>query len=209
MQLQIAQSEVAVESFVIRPMTWPVLRLFSRNPLIRTSDRLEAAVVTLAVAVAVIAAACAGLIGTIIHDTETQKFVQQAQTRHALVATAVADSKPEVSAGTTAATVHAQWQVNGINHTGVLGWDYAVKAGEPLSIWVDADGNRVDQPTPIERATADALLAVIVGWLIVVLAAAQVVSAVRAHAIRMRDAQWEKDIRCLVDEDGGRPNHSR
>jgi hypothetical protein len=28
--------------------------------------------------------------------------------------------------------------------------------------------------------------------------------AVRAHATGMRDAQWEQDIRCLVDNDGGR-----
>jgi hypothetical protein len=198
-----------MESFVIRPTTWPVLRLFSRNPLIRTSDRLEAAVVTLAVILIVIAAACAGILGTIIHDTETQKFLQQAQTRHALVATAVADSEPEVSAGTTASTVHARWQVNGINHADVLGWDYAVKAGEPLAIWVDADGKRVDRPTPVERAAVEALTAAVVGWLIVLLAAAQVVGAVRAHAVRMRDAEWERDIHCLVDEDGGRTNRSQ
>ena len=56
-----------MESFVIRPMTWPVLRLFSRNPLIRSCDRIETAVVTLAVSLVVIAAACAGVIGTMIH----------------------------------------------------------------------------------------------------------------------------------------------
>ena len=75
-----------MESYVIRPMTWPVLRLFSRNPLMRTSDRIEAAVVTLAGLLVVIAAACAGAIGTMIHDTETQKYLQQARTRHAVVA---------------------------------------------------------------------------------------------------------------------------
>jgi hypothetical protein len=86
-----------MESFVIRPTTWPVLRLFSRNPLIRTSDRIEAAVATLAALLVVVAAACAGVIGTMIHDAETQKFLQQAQTRHAVVATAIDDSKPAAS----------------------------------------------------------------------------------------------------------------
>jgi hypothetical protein len=62
-----------MESFVIRPTTWPVLRLVSRNPLIRTSDRVEAAVAALAVLLVVVAAACAGVAGTMIHDTETQK----------------------------------------------------------------------------------------------------------------------------------------
>ena len=82
-----------MQSFAIRPMTWPVLRLFSRNPLIRTSDRIETAVVTLAVLLVVIATACAGVVGTIIHDNQTQKYLQQAQTRHAVVATAVDDSE--------------------------------------------------------------------------------------------------------------------
>jgi hypothetical protein len=31
-----------MENFVIRPMTWPVLRFFSRSPLMRTTDRVEA-----------------------------------------------------------------------------------------------------------------------------------------------------------------------
>jgi hypothetical protein len=105
--------------------------------------------------------------------------------------------------------VYARWQLNGSSHADVLGWDYAVKVGEPLQIWVDTDGNRVERPTPIARAAADALTAAIVGWWIVVLAAVQVVCAVRAHANRMRDAQWERDIRYLVDDDGGRTNRSQ
>jgi hypothetical protein len=197
-----------MQSFVIRPMTWPVLRLFSRNPLIRSCDRIEIAVVTLAVSLVVIAAACAGVVGTIIHDTESQKFLQQAQTRHAVVATAIDDSKPAASSETTASTVHARWQLNGINHAGVLGWDYAVKADDSLQIWVDGDGRRVDRPTPVERAAADALSAAVVGWLIVVLAAAQVVYVVRAHVNRMRDAQWDREIRYLVNDDG-RTNRSQ
>jgi hypothetical protein len=198
-----------MESFAIRPMTWPVLRLFSRNPLIRTSDRIETAVVPLAVFLVVIAAACAGIVGTIIHDTEARNFLQQAQTRHAVVATAIDDSKPAVRSETTASTVYARWQLNGIDHANVLGWDYTVKAGEPLPIWVDADGNRVDQPTPIARAAMDALTVAVVGWSIVALAATQVVATVRAHMNRMRDAQWEREIRSLVEDDGGRTNSSQ
>jgi hypothetical protein len=198
-----------MQSFVIRPMTWPVLRLFSRNPLIRSCDRIETAVVTLAGLLVVIAAACAGVIGTMIHDTETQNYLEQARTRRAVVAKAVDDSKPAASPETTASTVHARWQVNGIDHADVLGWDYAVKAGEPLQIWFDNDGNRVDQPTPIARADMDALSVAIVGWLIVALAGARVVATVRTHVNRMRDAQWEREIRSLVEDNGGRTNSSQ
>ena len=190
-------------------MTWPVLRPFSRNPLNRTSDRIQAAIVTLALSVVVVAAPFAWGAGTKIRDAETHKYLQQAQARHALVARAIDDSKPSDSFGATPITVKARWQLNGTDHTQVLGWDYAVKAGDPLQIWVDANGNQVESPTPIERAAVEGVIAAFVGWWIVVLAAAQVVSALRAHLIRMRDAQWEREIRYLVDDDGGRTNRSQ
>jgi hypothetical protein len=105
--------------------------------------------------------------------------------------------------------VHAGWRVNGIDHADVITSQYAVKAVEPLQIWVDSDGNRVDQPTPTARADMDAWTAALVGWLIVAVAAAHVVAIVRAHVNRMRDAQWEREIRYLVDDDGGRTNRSQ
>jgi hypothetical protein len=97
-----------MQSFAIRPMTWPVLRLFSRNPLMRASNRVEAAVVTLAALLVVIAGACAGVIGMMVHGAETQNYLAQARTRHAVVARAVDDSKPAGSVETTASTVHAR-----------------------------------------------------------------------------------------------------
>jgi len=202
-----------MQSFVIRPMTWPVLRVFSRNPLIRASDRVEAAVGTLAVVLVVIATACAGVLGTIIHDNRAQKYLQQAQTRHAVVAMAVTDGEPAVSPETTAFTVPAQWRFNGIDHRDLLGWTDPVKVAEPLHIWVDDLGNRVEKPSAVERAAVDALSAAVVGWLIVIAATAQIVVVVRAHASRMRDAQWEREIRLLVeedvDEDDGHTNRSQ
>jgi hypothetical protein len=198
-----------MESFVIRPTTWPVLRLFSRNPLMRTSDRVEAAVTALAVLLVLVATACAGVFGTMIHDTEAQNYLEQARSRHVLVARAVDDSTPAASAGTIASTVHARWRVNGIDHADVIPSQYAVKAGEPLQVWVDADGNLVDQPTPVARADKDAWTAALVGWLIVAVAAGQLVAVVRDHVKRMRDAQWEREIRSLIEGDGGRTNSSQ
>jgi hypothetical protein len=197
-----------VDTFSIRPTTWPGLRFFSRNPLVRASDRIESAIIALALLLIVIATACAGVVGTAVYDAKAQTYREQAQTRHAVVAMAVTDGEPVVSPETTAFTVQARWRLNGVDHADLLGWNTSVKAGEQLPIWVDDLGNRVEKPSPVERAAVDALSAAAVGWLIVIAATAQVVVVVRAHASRMRDAQWERDIRCLVDEDGGRTNHS-
>jgi len=190
-------------------MTWPGLRLFSRNPLVRASDRIESAVSAFALLFVVIATACAGVLGTAVYDAKAQTYREQAKTRHAVVATAVADSEPAVSPETTAFTVQARWRLSGIDHSDLFGWKSSVKAGERLQIWADDHGDRVEQPSPVGRAAVDALTAAAVGWLIVVAAAAQIVFVVRAHAIRMRDAQWERAIHCLVDDDGGRTNRSQ
>ncbi|MGA9491353.1 MAG: hypothetical protein WBV80_14040 [Mycobacterium sp.] len=187
-------------------MTWPLLRLLSRSPLIRASDRIETAVGTLAVLFVVIATACAGVAGTMIHDIQAQKYLEQTQTRHAVVARAVDDSELSASSETTAFAVHARWRVNGVEHSELLGWNRAVTVGAPLDIWVDDQGNRVAPPRPVTHAAVDALSAAVVGWFIVILALAQAVNAVRAHARRMRNAQWEQDLRTLVGEDGGRTN---
>ena len=198
-----------MESFVVRPMTWPGLRIFSRNPLVRGSDRIEASVLAVAWLLVVVATACAGVLGTAVYDAKAQTFREQAQTRHAIVATAVADSEPAVSHERTAFTVQAHWRLNGTDHADLLSWHNSVKSGEPLQIWVDGNGTRVEQPGPVERAAVDALFAAVVGWLIVVAAVTQVVVLVRAHATRMQNAQWERDIRCLIDDDGGRTNRSQ
>jgi hypothetical protein len=198
-----------MESFVTWPTTWPVLRLFSRNPLIRTSDRIDAAVATLAVVVVVIAAACAGALGTMVYDVRAHTYLEQAHTRHPVAAIAVEDSKTTVTPETTTSTVHARWQVNGTERAEVLGCDEDVKAGDPLQVWIDDHGNRVDPPTSIACAGIDAIAVAIAAWLSVVLAVTLVVAAARIHTNRTRDAQWEREIRCLVDDDGGRTNSSQ
>jgi hypothetical protein len=191
-----------MESFVIRRTMWPVLRLFSRNPLIRTSDRIEAIVATLAALAVIFAAACAEALGTAVHDARAQMYTEQAETRHPIVAVAVEDSKKTATPETTASTVYARWKVNGANHTGVLSWDDDVSAGDLIQIWVDAGGNRVGQPSPISRAGTDAVSVAIVTWLSVVLAVTGAVCAVRVQTSRTRDAQWEREIRCLFNDEG-------
>ncbi|BBZ12784.1 Rv1733c family protein [Mycobacterium branderi] len=194
-----------METFVLRPASWPVLQMFSRNPLVRRSDRIEAAVLALSVLVVLLAAACAGALGTVVHDARTQQYAEQARTRHAVVAIAIDDANampsPEIPY-----TVYARWRLNDTDHAGSLTWDSDVKAGELLHIWVDDDGKRVASPTPISRATTDAAVIAIVTWLSVVLAAMWAVDAVRTHVGHMRDVQWEQEIWNLVEGDGGRTN---
>lgn len=197
-----------MDSFIIRPTTWPILRVFSRNPLIRRSDRIDAAVTPLAVLLVIIAIACAGVLGTCAHDVESRRYLEEAKTRHTITAAAVEDSTTGVTPGAAGPKVMVRWQANGIERTELVAWDQPVKAGTALPIWIDHNGDRVEAPTPPALAGANAILAAAVAWWVMFVIAALSVGAVHARTAQMRDDQWERDIRCLVDGEDGRTNHS-
>jgi hypothetical protein len=184
---------------------WWVLRAAGRNPLVRASDRLELLIVALGIVVVVVAGACAGALGTAVHDARSRVYTVQAQTRHTVVAEAIDDSTNVLGVRDNATTrVNARWQVDGAEHAGSVTVDRAVKTGDPVRIWVDRDGNRVDAPTPTSQAGLDAVAVAYVAWQTVVLAAAALICWGRLRLDRRRDAAWERDIRCLIHENGRR-----
>ena len=125
-----------MDSFVIRLTTWPVLRVFSRNPLVRTSDRIDAAMIALAVVLVAVAAACAGVFGRSFTTSRPAPISKRQRPDTPVVAKAVGDSVTGFLPGPTAADVYARWQVNGVDHVDLITWDRAVKADAPLQIWV-------------------------------------------------------------------------
>jgi hypothetical protein len=132
-------------------------------------------------------------------------YITQAQTRHALTATATKDSMIVLRGDDSTATrVNARWQVDGTEHTATLNWDHAVKSGEPLTIWVDRNGDHVDAPAPTSQAAKDAVAVAYVAWQMVALATAGLVCLGRSWLDRRRDSAWERDIRRLIDDEGGR-----
>ena len=186
---------------------WWVLRACGRNPLVRGIDRVELLIVAFGILVVLVAAAVAGALGTAVHDARSRVYIAEAQTRHTLTATATADSTRVVRVDDSTATrVDARWQVNGTDHTGTVNWDHPVKAGDPLTIWVDRNGDRVDPPAPTSHAAEDAVSVAFVAWQTVALATAGLVCLARSRLDRRRDSGWDRDIRCLIDDDGGRTN---
>ncbi|WP_292988477.1 hypothetical protein [Mycobacterium sp.] len=197
-----------MDSFLIRPAAWPVLRVFSRNPLMRASDRLDAAVMPLAVVLVVVAAAFAGVIGTLAHDVESRRYQEEAITRHAVTATVIEDSTPSPSGDQESFDVVVRWHANGVKHTDSMVWDSPLKAGASVPIWIDPSGNHVDAPTSPSLAGANAVLVAAVSWWILFLIIVLTGSALRGYAAHLRDQQWDRDIQCLVDDEDGRTNQS-
>jgi hypothetical protein len=184
---------------------WWVLRGCGRNPLVRGVDRLELVIVAVGIFVVLAATACAGALGTAVHDARSRVYVEQAQTRHTVTARATEDSTVVLRADDSTATIaKARWHANGSEHTGSFTLDHAVKTGDPLTIWVGRDGDRVGAPTPTFHAGVDAVVVAYAAWQTVSLAAVGFMWWGRSRLDRRRDSAWERAIRCLVDDDEGR-----
>lgn len=202
-----------MDTLTLRWPWWPMRRLFSRNPLVRGADRLEAVVVLMAVAVSLIALPFAAAVGTAVHDSRNRVYAQQAQSRHPVTATvtdvSVIGDEPDIAAtADTPApprrtiTVPARWIVGGMEHRGVVSAAPTVLPGDRVGIWVDNDGHQVREPAPVSRAGTDAVLAALGIWLSVIAAAAVAAALTRAVLNQVRTAGWQHDIDNLLCRPG-------
>src|ERR1700693_6587947 len=66
---------------------WWILRAGSRNPRVRAIDRLELQIISLAFVAFLVAASCAGALGTAVFDARSHVYIAQAQTRHTVTGT--------------------------------------------------------------------------------------------------------------------------
>jgi hypothetical protein len=195
--------ETPMDTFTVRLPRWPVVRLFDRNPLIRTSDRVEALVLVLAVVVSLLAAPIAGTVGTAVHDSRRHLYAEQARTRHTVTATVTDSNAAHQVLRTTTITVPARWSAAGVEHTGVVKAHSAAKTGDLIEIWVDENDTQVDTPTPTTRAAIDAVTAALGIWLTVAAAAATLFAGTRAVCDRIRSSGWLRDIDNLVGRGDG------
>jgi hypothetical protein len=195
-----------MESFEFHPERWPVLRVFSRNPLVRVIDRLEMIVVTLAFVVGLVAVPFACALGNSVHDANLQRYTEQARMRHIVTARMIDGAIPGAPFGLDASTVMAISSVNGIEHTGGVSADRAVKDNGSVQIWVDSTGSEVDPPTPLSRATVDAVVAAVIAWTAGGIMLAGLTRAARSRLDRVRTNNWDREITSLVGDDRGRSN---
>lgn len=198
---RLAEEAVMDTFFTARLPRWPVA-LFGRNPLVRTSDWVEALVLVLAVGVSLLAAPIAAAVGTAVHDARSHIYAEQAQTRHSITATIIDDYAAQRDSPTNAITVRGRWSAAGVEHTGAIKVRATVKTGDTAVIWVDNDGLPAETPTSTFRAATDAVTAAVAIWLTVAAAAAALFAVTRVVADRVRDTGWQHDIDNLLDGDG-------
>jgi hypothetical protein len=193
-----------METFTLDPRSWLIGRVFGRNPLLRRTDRIEALTTLVVLAVSLIAIPVAGVVGDEVYGARYHVYAQEAGARHTVMAT-VTDTSPTLGADSGTIVVQARWPVAAGERAGTFEHRAPVKLGDRIEMWVDKDGNPVRPPTPTWHAVGDAVGTAMAVLLILAVAMASLVTGVHSRLDRVRDAEWEREIRCL-QEDGGRTN---
>lgn len=179
-------------------------RVFGRNPLVRPSDRIEALTLVLGIVLVVLTAPIAGAVGTAVYSSRSADYEQQARSRHTAVATVLEDSTSTVRPYSVSFDLRARWQDHGVQHETVLGWDRPAKAGDRLSIWVNDKGDYAGPPARANRAASDGIVVGALLWLSVITVVAAAIGLARFRLDRRRHAEWDRGLRGLVGDDGGR-----
>jgi hypothetical protein len=193
--------------FTVAWWRWRLAQARGRNPLVRTSDRIEVAVMALAVAISLFSVPVAGAIATAVHDNRAHAYAAEQQDRHRVAATATADT-PTSPRGTVG-VVQARWQFGDVENAGAFTSEAPVKEGSRVDIWVDSKGRQVSAPAPSWQPGVDAIGAAVGFWLAVTAGAALLVALLRRGLKRARYAGWNREIASLVHDDGGRTNRRR
>ena len=110
------------------------VRLLGRNPLVRSSDRIEVMVLSLAVLLTVVAVPVAGAIGTFVYDAHARVYAEEAQIRHQVTATAIEDGTVVIQPKSLSFTARATWSATRRDHTEIIMWSDQMKAGDQQSI---------------------------------------------------------------------------
>ena len=194
--------ETVMETFTLGLGNRWWFRAFSRNPLVRHSDRIEVLVLCMAVVASIVALPIATTIGTSVREARTHFYTEQAKSRHEVTATAIEDGSVQFEPNHVSYTVQARWRAGGRDHVGAVDWPDRVKSGDQLSIWVNDAGNDVGPPMPPSRADSDAVAAGFAFWFFVTAASAGFAYLVRRRLDHWRSVQWDREISASRDIDG-------
>ncbi|WP_410669049.1 hypothetical protein [Amycolatopsis sp. cmx-4-68] len=170
-----------------------------RNPLVRAGDRLEAVLLALVIAGALLALPFAAAFGSDTYAAQTARAEQERTTRHPATAVSLASAASQSystdGAGAPAdqTTVPAAWfDARGARHTGDVLADAGSPAGTRVPVWLDQHGELTTEPLTPSTSAADGVFAAILLWVAITGALAGVYGAARFVLSRLHSAAWDR-----------------
>ena len=167
------------------------------NKLRRGSDRLEIAVLWLAMLTSMLLMPVSAAIGTSVARDQLDQSAETRATGTVVMATTL-DAVPINPASSVAVSMPAPatWtDTSGVQHTTIVQVAQGTRAGSVVKVWLDRNGNPVEPPRP---SGVIALYGAVVGIGVFVCGLAGtwfVVAVVRTLLDRWRYARWQSEWR--------------
>ncbi|WP_372668341.1 Rv1733c family protein [Amycolatopsis kentuckyensis] len=170
-----------------------------RNPLTRFGDRVEAALLVLVFAGALLALPFAAAFGSETYAAQTARAEQERTTRHpaTAVSLAAAPNQPYSTDGAGApadqTTVQAAWfDARGARHTGDVLADAGSPAGTHVPVWLDQRGELTNEPLSPSTSVADGIFAAILLWVAITGSLAGLYGIGRFTVSRVHASAWDR-----------------
>ncbi|ANW65034.1 hypothetical protein BCA37_16835 [Mycobacterium sp. djl-10] len=184
-----------------------LLRALGGNPLVRGSDRVEAAITAVLAVLVILALPVAAAVGVAVHESQTTYLTEALATRHQIAAEASGDSTPATEPGGTTYLTSVRWVVGNQVYDDVVSSRDSHRRGDPVTIWVDETGSRVPAPpTSTDIALASGIAGAAV-WGAAALACAAVLALARSRLDRNRYVAWERGFRRMTDGGDKHPRY--
>ncbi len=169
-----------------------------RNQLATAGDRLEGAVLVIAVTVVLLAVPVAAAVGSELHAGQWAQVVSQQETRQRAEAVLAEDAPPPVSVDDRGAVpekafVRATWLgPDGQVRQGDVQANQGTKAGTTVPIWIDRhDGALTEPPLSARGAAVNAIGVALMLWAAATAAVALLYLLTRFAHTRSRMRRWE------------------
>lgn len=182
------------------------IRALGFNPLVRASDRLEALAILAVFGTALFALPIAASAAHLIYDAGVRTATEQSRDRHSVQAVAVDGNASMPSDFDSTAYVRAQWHEGAQLRTERVITPATVKAGEPMTIWLDGSDDVVAAPLTLEDAKVSALGTAGTVWIALIGGSALIAYVIRRGLDRSRDRAWERELQLMAYNDDGWAN---
>ncbi|MCV7424007.1 hypothetical protein H7K45_25975 [Mycobacterium yunnanensis] len=181
-----------------------------RNRLVRASDRVEALSVLIILAAALFAIPMAQREGDEAYVERIQLIAAQQQSRHSVRAIAQTDSSsPSPRRSLSSVAVRVEWPEGQRRRSEVVTSPSFVKAGAPVTVWLDDTGSVVSAPDRPEDAKTVATSRAWGMWVGIVGFCTLVALVLRRRLDRHRTESWQREWTLLAYDDDGWANHDR
>jgi hypothetical protein len=187
---------------------WWVLRLLTRNPLLRSVDRVEGWAIVLVVGALCAAVFLAFHVSDSVTVSESAAIKREIATRHSVQAAVIAPGERRQQGAATTIWAHLQWFNGSETQDATIRVPHSVKPGDHVQIWLDNHGDVKSPPRSLDDAAASGTGAAILLWSVLAGLGIWLLTMLRKVLDSRRYRAWDQALVELAGHGGGSTTHN-